>query len=76
MEVANIEKNIQNLGKIEKTKEENQIKIIYKIDKTQKKIKLFGHNYVLRNKNFCKIIYNNKRYRLKEYFDTPENESF
>ena len=37
-------------------------------------IKIFGKNFVKNNKNKCKIIYNNKKYELKEYFnDIDEN---
>ena len=30
-------------------------------------IRLFGNKFVKQNKNNCKIIYNNKKYKLKEY---------
>ena len=32
-------------------------------------IRIFGKYFVKQNKNKCKIIYNNKKYELKEYFD-------
>ena len=32
-------------------------------------IRIFGKNFVNTNKNKCKIIYNNKIYELKEYFE-------
>ena len=35
-------------------------------------IKIFGKNFVQNNKNKCKIIYNNKKYELKEYFNEIE----
>ena len=36
---------------------------------TEDIIRIFGKLFVYGNENKCKIIYNNKRYRLKEYFD-------
>ena len=33
------------------------------------KLKIFGKSFVDNNENKCKIIYNNKKYKLKEYFD-------
>ena len=32
-------------------------------------LRIFGKYFVNQNKNKCKIIYNNKKYKLKEYFD-------
>ena len=32
-------------------------------------IRILGKYFVKQNKNKCKIIYNNKKYKLKEYFD-------
>ena len=42
----------------------NEINLIYKVDN---KIKLFGHDFVERNRNNCKIIINGKEDELKEY---------
>jgi len=36
-------------------------------------IRIFGKYFVELNKNKCKIIYNNKKYKLKEYFDEIYN---
>ena len=36
-------------------------------------IRLFGYNFVKQNKNNCKIIYNNKKYKLKEYLNEIDN---
>ena len=46
----------------------NEINIFYKVDNL-KKIKIFGDTFVEKNKNNCKIIFNNKEYQLNEYFD-------
>ena len=32
-------------------------------------IRLFGNKFVKQNRNNCKIIYNNKKYKLKEYLN-------
>ena len=46
------------------------IEIIYKTIKDKNnKVRIFGLNFVLNNKDKCKIIYEDKEYELKEYFD-------
>ena len=37
-------------------------------------LRLFGNNFVNKNKNKCKIIYKNKKYKLKDYFEEIEAE--
>ena len=44
----------------------DEINIIYKV-KDDNEIKIFGHDSVERNKNKCKIIYEEKEEELKEY---------
>ena len=34
-----------------------------------KKVKIFGETFVKNNKDKCKILYKNKEYKLKKYFD-------
>ena len=42
----------------------------YKPDENkEKKIKILDQKFIKRNKNKCKIIYKNKIYELKEYFE-------
>ena len=54
----------------------NEITIVYKINKEQDKIKIFGSNFVKNNINNCKILYQNKEYELKEYFENfSKNDS-
>ena len=36
-------------------------------------IRIFGKDFVKQNKNNCKIIYNNKKYKLKEYLHEIDN---
>ena len=36
-------------------------------------IRIFGKYFVKHNKNKCKIIYNNKKYKLKEYLNEIDN---
>ena len=47
----------------------NKLKIYYKIDKKDKKIKLFGKQFVENNKENCKILIEGKEYELMEYFN-------
>ena len=49
----------------------NEIKAKYKINKN--KIKIFGTSFVKKNKNNCKIIYENKEYELKDIFEIDNN---
>ena len=49
----------------------NDIEIIYDIDEMAKKARetrIFGKEFVDNNKNKCKLIFNNKKYELNEYF--------
>ena len=46
----------------------------YKIN-DEKRIKIFGTDFVKNNENNCEILYENKKYNLTEYFDI-ENKSF
>ena len=50
----------------------NEINIIYKIE-DDKRVKIFGAEFVKNNKNICKIIYDDKEYELDEYFNIPNN---
>ena len=43
------------------------IKFVYKIEKSFM-IKIFDKQFVDENKPKCKILYNNKKYTLREYF--------
>ena len=55
----------------------NEIKIIYKIDKNEKEIKLFGSTFIKNNKDKCKFIYKDKEYEIKEYFNIKKiNDDF
>ena len=47
----------------------NDITIVYNINKGEDKVKIFGSNFVKNNINNCKIIYQNREYELKEYFE-------
>ncbi len=44
----------------------HQIKIKYKLEKKMNQLRLFGSNFVLNNKDICKILYDNEEYELKE----------
>jgi len=74
----NNENNIKNrinlmfdiIDKIELNKKEknDEITLIYNIDKNTNVIKIFDSEFVNTNKNNCKIIYKNKEYELMENF--------
>ena len=50
------------------------IKAIYSPDENNKtKIRIIGNKFIKKNKDKCKIIYNNKKYELKEYFEDINN---
>ena len=50
------------------------IKINYKVEKNNTKIKLFGYMFVLNNENNCHIIYEDKNYKLMEFLEIKQYE--
>ena len=58
------------MSKIKLEEEDDEVLIIIKPKKNYKdKIRIFGENFVNNNQDKSKIIYKNKVYELKEYFD-------
>ena len=53
----------------------NEITIKYNINKSKTKIKIFGVNFVEKNKSFCKIVYKGKEYPLTKDFIIDQNEN-
>ena len=47
----------------------NELTIIYKINNSDKRIKLFGKKFIENNKKNCKIIIDNKEQEIIEYID-------
>ena len=47
----------------------NEIDLVYNIPKDAQKVNIFGYHFVKRNKDICKIIYENKEYDLNDSFD-------
>ena len=60
-----------NDEKQEKIKKLNEMGYFLDVEKEFKDgiIRIFGNYFVKQNKNKCKIIYGNKKYKLKEYFN-------
>ena len=59
----------------------NYIIIKYKIEKDQFEIKIFDEEFVINNKNFCEIIYDNEKHELCSYIQkdkikNTENDIF
>ena len=51
--------------------------IIYKPNKSNTgKIRIFGENFVTKNRDKCKIIYEEKEFELTEYFEDLNNNKF
>ena len=59
---------------IKKFKKENKYRLDNEKEYAGDVIKIFGKYFVKQNKNKCEIIYNNKKYKLKEYFDEIDNK--
>ena len=57
---------------IKKLKEDN-FRFDDEKDYKEDVIRIFGKDFVKQNKNNCKIIYNNKKYKLKEYLHEIDN---
>ena len=51
----------------------DEITLIYKINNNDKLIKIFDEEFVINNKDICKMIYKDKEMNLKEHFD-PSGE--
>ena len=49
-------------------KDISEINIIYDIN-GERNIRIFGSNFVKNNENICKIIINNKEYKLSESYN-------
>ena len=45
-----------------------EMTIIYKINKNEESVRIFGNEFVNEHKTICKIIYDEKEYELKEIF--------
>ena len=54
---------------MKKLKEEDDFLLDDEKEYTEDVIRILGKYFVKQNKNKCKIIYNNKKHKLKEYFD-------
>ena len=52
----------------------NEIKLTYKFESIDKKIKIFDVNFITNNKDKCKFKYQDKVYELTEYLDTPTSK--
>ena len=50
----------------------DEITIVYKVDKNENIIKIFGSDFVKNNQDNCKIIYNSKEYDLQEEFEIKD----
>jgi len=59
---------------IKENKIENNDEIIYKINKYENKVKIFGEDFVKNNSDKFEIIYKNITYKITEYLDAKEEE--
>ena len=60
---------IENIFKLYNGITKNEIDLIYNIQNNEDKINIFGKKFVANNKDICKIIYDNKEYKLKSEFE-------
>ena len=51
----------------------DEVKLIYKIDKSKLNVKIFGADFVKNNKDRCKIRHSHGTIELREYFDIDDN---
>ena len=63
--------NNDNKSSVEKL---NQITIIYNINKNEKKIKLFGKNFLIHNKDNCHLLIDGKQNELCEFYQLNNNQ--
>ena len=52
----------------------NHMTIIYKIDKHENNIKLFGDKFVLNNKDNCYLLIDGQKYGLTEFYELNNNQ--
>lgn len=45
---------------LKKAKKYNEMKILYRVKNEDKRIRLFGRDFISNNKNLCKIVYDEK----------------
>ena len=64
---SDIRNKLDNIFNMYKSMNHDEINIIYKVDNDDNEIKIFWHDFVERNRNKCKIIYEDKEEELKEY---------
>ena len=51
----------------------DEVKLIYKSDKSKLNVKIFGADFVKNNKDRCKIRHSHGTIELREYFDIDDN---
>ena len=67
------EKEEELIDRLKKILEENHLILDKEKAFKEDSFRLFGEYFFKQNSNKCKIIYNNKKYKLKEYFDEINN---
>ena len=63
----------EKIAKKEQFKEEHDFIFDDEKEYNDDILRIFGKYFVKHNKNKCKIIYKNKKYELKEYFEEIDN---
>jgi len=53
----------------------SEINIIYQIYNKEENINLFGSKFVENNKNICKMIIDNKEYKISEKFNAKNDNN-
>lgn len=48
--------------------------LVYQVNPSEKRIKIFGEDFVKNNKDKYKLLYNHELYELTEYFSIKNNE--
>ena len=61
-------------NKMEKLRDNEEFFLYDEREYEEDIIRIFGKYFVKENKNKCKIIYNNKKYKLKEYFEEIDKD--
>ena len=51
----------------------NEFLIEYKINKDERKVRIFGYEFVRKNNNKCLVIYNNKKFKCTEFIDIDDS---
>ena len=68
---SSIKKKFNDIFNIYSNMNINEINLIYKVDTKKKEVRLFNNDFIEKNKNYCRTIFNGIEEDLKEFITFP-----